>query len=444
MSGFRHVLLISLFSGMHSLSLYSKPPAVKPLEGKVVVCTRLKNEMAYLPEWIAYHRILGVDHFEIYNDQSADGVEMLPDLYKARGHNDVSVRPGWNFGGVNAHKLKYGVPKGTSGWPWEGSIGPNENGTSNVNLKGQQDRYGGNAQYYDFSDCVERHRDAAFVGSIDVDEFIVVERDEAGNVGTDTRSCDGPHLKCLLAKTRETGFDAVDFETLRFGTNGNKESLKEFRVLPQNNEKKMRPADEVLDAIPPEQQSLDCSDPKLNLVLNAEGVWERKNQGVNSKYNSEKKCFENPKKTMATVLEAHRMRGPLRNEDVAAVGGDDPRKYCDNSGLTQAAGGTPICDHWVYPSKQFCDPQVCMSWRVHGGQPLPGRELKRLSGVGNLNHYYLRSAEDTCLKQWGKLDTQVIYKWSDGTFFNAVADDRATKLVDLKVVKEGMAELVCP
>ncbi|MGB3239644.1 MAG: tetratricopeptide repeat protein [Geitlerinemataceae cyanobacterium] len=41
-------------------------------EYEVVVCTTFKNEAPYLLEWIAYHRVIGVDHFILYDNDSTD------------------------------------------------------------------------------------------------------------------------------------------------------------------------------------------------------------------------------------------------------------------------------------------------------------------------------------------------------------------------------------
>lgn len=51
---------------------------------KLSVVAIVKNEEKYLLEWIAYHRVIGVDHFLIYNNESTDGTEeILKSLSKA-------------------------------------------------------------------------------------------------------------------------------------------------------------------------------------------------------------------------------------------------------------------------------------------------------------------------------------------------------------------------
>lgn len=48
---------------------------------RVVICSCLKNEGPYLLEWVAYHRLLGVDGFLLFDNDSNDGTsELLRDL----------------------------------------------------------------------------------------------------------------------------------------------------------------------------------------------------------------------------------------------------------------------------------------------------------------------------------------------------------------------------
>ena len=54
-------------------------PAVYPIE--LAICAIAKNEARYLLEWIAYHRLVGVQHFLIFDNESNDGTsEMLERL----------------------------------------------------------------------------------------------------------------------------------------------------------------------------------------------------------------------------------------------------------------------------------------------------------------------------------------------------------------------------
>ncbi len=50
---------------------------------KLSICTLFKNESRYLREWIEYHRLIGVDHFYLYNNGSRDrSVEILSTYVK--------------------------------------------------------------------------------------------------------------------------------------------------------------------------------------------------------------------------------------------------------------------------------------------------------------------------------------------------------------------------
>jgi hypothetical protein len=45
-----------------------------PTPYKLSVCTMIFNEARYIEEWLAYHLLLKVDHFFIYNDGSTDNI----------------------------------------------------------------------------------------------------------------------------------------------------------------------------------------------------------------------------------------------------------------------------------------------------------------------------------------------------------------------------------
>lgn len=38
----------------------------------LVICAIFKNEARYLKEWVEYHRMVGVEHFYLYNNDSTD------------------------------------------------------------------------------------------------------------------------------------------------------------------------------------------------------------------------------------------------------------------------------------------------------------------------------------------------------------------------------------
>jgi len=47
----------------------------------VVICTIFKDEAIYLKEWIEYHKIVGVEHFYMYNNFSSDNFKEVLNVY---------------------------------------------------------------------------------------------------------------------------------------------------------------------------------------------------------------------------------------------------------------------------------------------------------------------------------------------------------------------------
>jgi hypothetical protein len=105
----------------------------KPLPHNITVCTLVQNEAPYVAEWIAYHRLLGVDHFIFYNNNSTDNLEEALGPFAARGW--VSV--------INAER-----------------------------------DYNGGWEIWDFQDQCNRNNEEAlssrWLGHFDVDEFLIV------------------------------------------------------------------------------------------------------------------------------------------------------------------------------------------------------------------------------------------------------------------------------
>jgi hypothetical protein len=52
---------------------------------QLAVCAMFKNEAPYLREWIEYHRLLGADHFYLYNNESTDQFEEVLTPYVKEG-----------------------------------------------------------------------------------------------------------------------------------------------------------------------------------------------------------------------------------------------------------------------------------------------------------------------------------------------------------------------
>jgi hypothetical protein len=105
----------------------------------LAICAIVKNEHDYLLEWIAYHRVVGVDHFLIYNNSGDDDDGTTELLNKLQRIDAVEVIP----------------------WPDR----PNWSLPSDVYTRPQIPAY---------YDGIERLREEAeWVAFIDVDEFIL-------------------------------------------------------------------------------------------------------------------------------------------------------------------------------------------------------------------------------------------------------------------------------
>lgn len=60
-------------------------PAVSESRYRYAIAAIVKNERQYLPEWLAYHRLIGFEHFYIADHGSTDGTESLLAQWQAQG-----------------------------------------------------------------------------------------------------------------------------------------------------------------------------------------------------------------------------------------------------------------------------------------------------------------------------------------------------------------------
>ncbi|MCI9658926.1 MAG: glycosyltransferase family 92 protein [Lachnospiraceae bacterium] len=92
----------------------------------VSICAIFKNESVYLKEWIEYHKIIGIQHFYMYNNHSSDDFQSI-------------IRPYIDSGEITLID-----------WPYE---------------QGQMSAY---------RDCIKKFKkESQWIGFIDIDEFIV-------------------------------------------------------------------------------------------------------------------------------------------------------------------------------------------------------------------------------------------------------------------------------
>jgi hypothetical protein len=70
-----------------------KAPSTKPNSVAIVTC--MKNEGPFILEWLAYHRVIGVENFLVYTNDCTDGTDTFLDLLQAKGlvqHRDNPFR----------------------------------------------------------------------------------------------------------------------------------------------------------------------------------------------------------------------------------------------------------------------------------------------------------------------------------------------------------------
>ena len=92
----------------------------------VTICAIFKNEGKYFKEWIEWHKIIGIDHFYLYNNNSDDNYMDVLKPYIDEGTVDLID------------------------WPYD------------------------QAQMKAYADCIKnRSNEASWIGFIDLDEFIV-------------------------------------------------------------------------------------------------------------------------------------------------------------------------------------------------------------------------------------------------------------------------------
>jgi len=64
------------------------------------ICAILKNEGEYLAEWIEFHRIVGVEKFYIYDNESSDNTKDVLAPYIKSGIVEYTYWPGWGQQGA--------------------------------------------------------------------------------------------------------------------------------------------------------------------------------------------------------------------------------------------------------------------------------------------------------------------------------------------------------
>lgn len=89
------------------LNIY-RPKKIEEKKYKVSVCAIFKNEALYLKEWIEYHKIIGIQHFYLYNNNSEDNYEEVLKPYIEKGL--VTLIP-WPHNQAQMEAYKDGIKK---------------------------------------------------------------------------------------------------------------------------------------------------------------------------------------------------------------------------------------------------------------------------------------------------------------------------------------------
>lgn len=82
---------------------------------KLAIGSYVRNEALYLPEWIEFHRLQGVEHFYIYDNESDDDTRDILNLYAKDGDVTVTDWP-QHPGQLKAHWDAVFTAKGKARW----------------------------------------------------------------------------------------------------------------------------------------------------------------------------------------------------------------------------------------------------------------------------------------------------------------------------------------
>lgn len=350
------------------------------VQAEIVACTMVRNEFAYLPEWILFHHAMGVQKFVIYDDRSTDGVQALSELFRPQ---NITVEVLWT---------------GTAG--------------------GGQPRA--------FTHCLQQHRNASWVGVFDVDEFVVVKGDCAGDTNP---------LRCLFAGL-DPSIQQLRFPELRFGSAG---QLHDFDIrlgssltftydegteFSQGIPDIRRRILEQIDNIPPEdlRRPIDCS--------------ELQPTPPGRHYTDGLPCLHvGDEGTLPSLTRSQLWRHPIPGTKE-----DDEAKAAET-----VCRGWGLCDK--RPGKSFVRPSSCPSYHVHdcwGGKDDPVLVEHTLSfAVAQLNHYFVRSQDNACVHamNWNNTKPVLIYATVDATYLNMEKDDVASEV--LPQFAQQLAALAC-
>lgn len=129
----------------HLVDIYV--PAVKKVHHNVCVYTMVKDRCAQLQEWIEYHRLIGFEHFYIYDNNSTDCTRSILKRYQQQGlvtlvHWPFTAKAGTHWNSIQAASMRHALKVWGTANDWMGyfdvdeflQINPKAVGTSSVRI----------------------------------------------------------------------------------------------------------------------------------------------------------------------------------------------------------------------------------------------------------------------------------------------------------------------
>lgn len=111
----KDIIHIPFFMYYKTLLNHHKPKKIEQKKYKVSICAIFKNEAIYLKEWIEYHKIVGIEHFYLYNNNSEDDYQSVLKPYINEG---VVTLVQWPHNQAQMQAYKNGVEQFSKETEW--------------------------------------------------------------------------------------------------------------------------------------------------------------------------------------------------------------------------------------------------------------------------------------------------------------------------------------
>lgn len=111
--------LFKISSLRYKLVLNFSHPIITEKKYNVSVCAIFKNEAPYLKEWIEFNKLVGIEHFYMYNNNSEDNFREVLQPYINKG---LVTLVEWPYNQMQMEAYKDGISKFASETKWMGFI----------------------------------------------------------------------------------------------------------------------------------------------------------------------------------------------------------------------------------------------------------------------------------------------------------------------------------